>query len=264
MVSRLRPIMAVLLLVLALPCRSECGKLVLSADPDYQPLHWYDGERLRGASIDLATHILDDLKIPYEVRYLGPWKRVLAVAASGGIDMVATLKMLPEREAYLSYVRTPAFPNPVAVFINRQHSFVYHHWGDLVDKRGGVALGNRFSAEFDKFAEGNLHLEEAGNADTNFRKLAAGRIDYVITGLLTGETWLARHRQSEHFVAVRPFITEDKNYFAFVKGNPCGQYAEAFEARLKELVKADVNLHILNMHLMQLDIKLDSATLSRR
>jgi len=264
MASRLRLLVGALFLVLALPCRSECAKLVLSADPDYQPLHWYDGERLRGASIDLATHILDDLKIPYEVRYLGPWKRVLAVAASGGIDMVATLKLLPERERYLNYVRTPAFPNPVAIFIDRQHTFIYHHWGDLIDKRGGVALGNRFSAEFDKFAEDNLHLQEAGTVDTNFKKLAMGRIDYVITGLLIGETWLARHALSDRFVALRPFVTEDKNYFAFVKGSPCAQYAEAFEARLKELVKSDFNLHILNMQLMRLDIKLDSATLSRR
>jgi polar amino acid transport system substrate-binding protein len=264
MVSWLRLSVAAALLVLALPSRSECGKLVLSADPDYRPLHWYDGAQLRGASIELATRILDDLKVPYEVRYLGPWKRVLASAAAGEIDMVATLKLLPERERYLSYVHTAAFPNPVAVFVDRQQGFVYHHWNDLRDKRGGAAMGNRFGMAFDRFAEDNLQLHESGTVDSNFKKLGLGRIDYLITGLYTGESWLARHRQGQRFMALRPFINEDKNYFAFVKGSPCARHAEAFEARLKELVKSDVNLRILNSHLSQLDIKLDSASLYNR
>jgi len=257
-------LMAAAMLVLALPCRSECGKLVLSADPDYQPLHWYDGAQFRGASIVLATRILDDLQVPYEVRYLGPWKRVLASAAAGEIDMVATLKRLPERERYLSYIPTAAFPNPVAIFIDRQQGFVYHHWRDLKDKRGGVAMGNRFGAQFDRFAEEHLKLHEAGTVDSNFRKLALGRIDYLITGLLTGETWLAQHGLSDRFMAVRPFISNEKNYFAFVKGSPCARHAEAFDARLRELVKTDVNLRILHAQLTQLHIKLDSGALSNR
>ena len=264
MVSWLRLSAAAALLVLALPCRSECGKLVLSADPDYQPLHWYDGAQLRGASIDLATRILDDLQVPYEVRYLGPWKRVLASAAAGDIDMVATLKRLPERERYLSYIPTAAFPNPIAIFIDRQQGFVYHHWHDLKDKRGGVAMGNRSGGAFDRFAEENLQLHESGTVDSNFRKLAMGRLDYLVTGLLTGETWLAQHGLSDRYMAVRPFVSNEKNYFAFVKGSPCARYAEAFDARLKELVKADINLRILQAHLAQLDIKLDGRALSNR
>ena len=60
-----------------------CPKVVVSADPDYPPLHWYDGKELRGPSVELAARILSDLQIPYEVRYVGPWKRVLATASAG-------------------------------------------------------------------------------------------------------------------------------------------------------------------------------------
>src|SRR5438105_2974975 len=83
---------------------AACDKLILSADPDYPPLHWYDGKAWYGPSIELATRILDDLQIPYEVRYVGPWKRVLANATVGKIDLVATLKIQPERERYLDFV----------------------------------------------------------------------------------------------------------------------------------------------------------------
>jgi polar amino acid transport system substrate-binding protein len=54
---------------------------------------------LHGVSIAIAKRVLDDLKIPYEVRYLGPFPRVMVAAERGDIDVVATLKKTPEREA---------------------------------------------------------------------------------------------------------------------------------------------------------------------
>jgi polar amino acid transport system substrate-binding protein len=253
-------------LAAALPAAAAaaCDKVILSADPDYPPLHWYDGKTLHGPSIDLATRILADLQIPYEVRYVGPWKRVLAYAASGKIDLVATLKIQPERERYLDFVRTAAFPNPVAVFVDRERAFIFNHWGDLKDKKGGVALGNRFGPEFEQFSSTHLKLEEAGTADNNFRKLGMGRIDYFVTGLFTGETWLARHKLGDRFMAMRPFVAEDKNYFAFARSSPCLKYHDAFEARLKELVASKANLALLNASLHELDIKLDSVTLGNK
>jgi len=254
----------VLLAALPVLAYADCDKVIVSADPDYPPLHWYDGRRLQGPSIELATRVLSDLQIPFEVRYVGPWKRVLANAAAGQVDLVATLKVQPERERYLEFVRTPAFPNPVAVFVPRQRPFVFSSWGDLKSRKGGIALGNRFGPDFEQFAASHLRLEEAGNAETNFRKLGAGRIDYFITGLFTGETYLAKHRLGERFVAMRPFVTEDKNYFAFSRSSPCQKYHDAFETRLKELVAAKVNLALLNASLNSLDLKLDSTTLSSK
>ncbi|SFV05571.1 substrate-binding periplasmic protein [Pseudoduganella namucuonensis] len=255
---------AAMLLAFALPAAAQCERVVVSADPDYQPLHWYDGRALRGASIDLAVRILEDLGIPHEVRYTGPWKRVLAAAAAGQVDLVATLKIQPERERYLAFAHPAAFPNPVAVFIERQRAFSFRDWNDLKHLRGGVAMGNRFGPEFDKFAEANLHLHEAGTLDTNFRKLGLGRIDYFVVGLFAGEKYLASHGLNARFVALRPFVAEDRNYFAFARNSPCVKHLEAFEARLKEIVKSGGNLAVLNASLMQADIKVDSTTLGRK
>ena len=219
---------------------------------------------MRGPSIDLATRILADLKIPYEVRYVGPWKRVLATAAAGKDDLLATLKIQPERERYLDFVRTPAFPNPVAVFVQRQRTFIFNTWQDLASHKGGIALGNTFGQAFSQFAASHLRLEESGTADSNFRKLGLGRIDYFVIGLFTGEAWLARHDRNAQIVAMRPFLAEDKNYFAFSKASPCTGYLDAFEARLKELVANKTNIAMLNASLQGMDVKLDSATLSRK
>ena len=243
---------------------ASCSKVIVSADPDYPPLHWYDGKELRGPSVELATRILSDLQIPYEVRYVGPWKRVLATAQAGKIDLVATLKIQPERERYLEFVRTPAFPNPVAVFVDRKRAFIFSQWSDLTQHKGGISLGNTFGAEFSQYAASHLRLEESGTADTNFQKLGLGRIDYFVVGLFTGETYLARHGLGDRFMAMRPFLTEDKNYFAFAKSSSCVKYHDAFEARLKELVANKTNIAMLAASLQGMDIKLDVTSLSRK
>jgi polar amino acid transport system substrate-binding protein len=219
---------------------------------------------LRGASIDLATRVLEDIGVPYEVRYAGPWKRVLGAAQPGQVDLVATLKILPERERYLAFAPTAAFPNPVAVFVDRQRAFIYTSWDDLRGRRGGAALGNRFGADFDRFAETELHLQESGTLDTNFRKLGMGRIDYFLVGLYAGEAYLATHGLGGRYMALRPFATEDKNYFGFSRNSPCIKYLEPFEARLRVLVKSGANVAILNANLQRTGILLDGASLTHK
>ena len=72
--------MAVTVLPLSVQA-AECTKVVISADSDYAPLHWYDGKRLTGASIEIATRALSALNIPYEVFLMLPFvMTILAMA----------------------------------------------------------------------------------------------------------------------------------------------------------------------------------------
>ena len=141
--------------------QAQCTRMVLAADPDYPPLHWYDGTSMQGASIAIAKRVLDDLKIPYEVRYLGPFPRVMAAAERGDIDMVATLKKTPEREAFLLYPKTAAFVNPVAVFTSRDRPITFNSRADLIGLRGGITRSNVFGDGFDEYMKQNLKIGRA-------------------------------------------------------------------------------------------------------
>jgi len=96
-----------------------CDQVVVSGDADYQPLSWFDGKEMQGAAEAIVGAALRQLGLPYEIRYAGPFKRELAAAETGEIDIVAELKKTPEREAYLAFPTTPIFVNPVAVFTHR-------------------------------------------------------------------------------------------------------------------------------------------------
>lgn len=217
---------------------AQCTRLVLAADPDYPPLHWFDGTSMQGASIAIAKRVLDDLKIPYEVRYLGPFPRVMSAAQSGDIDMVATLKKTPEREAFLLFPKTPAYTNPVAVFTAKEHSFEFKGRSDLVGLRGGITRSNVFGDGFDEYMKQNLSIEEANSPENNFSKLGAGRLDYFITGYYAGMAHLLKRGDEERFEAKQPFLVESVNYLALTRKGHCADKLDAIDARLAVLKKS--------------------------
>ena len=211
---------------------AECRRVVFSANPDYPPYHWAEGDRIVGASVALTGRILDQLGVPWEARHVGAWPRVLKSAEHGQIDLIVSLKPTPEREAYLAFTRAPAFPNPMAVFTARERPVRFDSPQDLVGKRGGRTAGDRFGDAFDRFAEQSLALEDADSLGVNFQKLAAGRIDYVVTGLYTGRAQLLRTGLSDRLVPLARPGNEGFIHHGFSRSSPCLALLDAVDAQL--------------------------------
>ena len=231
------------------PARAVCDRVIVTADPAYPPLHWYDGHALRGASIDLTVEVLRRLGLRYEVRYEGPWKRVLALAEAGEVDMVVTLKDTPERRAYLRYVPTPAFSNPIAAFALKRRHLPYAGVGDLVGLRGGVSAGNELGGAEGRALAARLRLEPGVDAAHNFDKLKLGRIDYFATGYYTGLAVLARRADAAEFTALEPFLLTTQNYMAFVSASPCAKYLARFDEVLAERLRGGAATRALQANL---------------
>jgi polar amino acid transport system substrate-binding protein len=219
---------------------TECSRVVLTADPSYPPMHWYDGETLQGASIEIAKRVLDELNIPYEIRYSGPFPRVMALAERGEVDMVATLKKTPERELFLLFPVTPALSNPVAVFGSSEHPFEFKDRSSLMGLKGGITRGNLFGNGLDDFIKRKLLVEEANSPELNFNKLSLGRIDYFVTGYYTGMAYLLKRGDEERFVAKTPYLVNTPNYVVLTRKGHCADRLDLIDAKLAALKKAGV------------------------
>ena len=237
--SRLRWLSLGLLLHSA-AAQAVCSKLIVSADPAYPPMHWYDGEHLQGASIEIAKRVLNELKIPFEVRYVGPFARLVKLAERGEVDMVATLKKTPEREQFLLYTKLPALSNPVAVFQARAHPFSFQGRADLIGRKGGITRGNMFGDDFDHFLQTELNIEAANDPESNFNKLMLGRIDYFITGYYVGMAYLLKRGDEHRFTPMSPYLVDAPNYLALTQKGQCSDKLEAIDMKLAQLKKSGV------------------------
>lgn len=240
-----------LLAALAAPAAAQCTRVVFSANPDYPPYHWAEGDRIVGASVALTGRILDDLGVPWEARYVGPWLRVLKSAEYGEIDLVVSLKPTPERQVYLDFTPSPAFPNPMALFVARAKPLKFNAPADLVGKRGGRSAGDRFGEAFDRFAQEHLTLEDADSLDLNFNKLAAGRIDYVVTGLYTGRAHLLRTGMAERITPLPRLVNEGFIHHGFSRRSPCASLAAAVDAGLAAAQRSGLAARLLEEALQQ-------------
>lgn len=222
------------------PASADCARMVVTADPAYPPLHWYDGKNFQGASIEITKRVLGDLNIPYEIRHVGPFPRVLLMAQRGEVDLIATLKKTPEREQFLLFPKTAALSNPVAVFASRKHPFNYHDRRDLVGLRGGITRGNLFGDGLDEYLRSSLSFEEANSPESNFSKLDLGRIDYFITGFYAGMAYLLKRGDEEKFVALKPYAAQTQNFIALSRNGRCAEKLNLIDERLAVLQKQGV------------------------
>lgn len=241
-----------MLLLLATPAAAraggDCFKVVISGHPAYPPTAWYDGQRLRGGWPAIAAKVFADLGIPYEIKYEGPWIRVMESARSGMVDMLATLKDNDERRKFLTFSSVGGTPAPITVFVRRDAHFNYAGKDDLIGKRGGITRGERYGQEIDHFVATRLRVETVGDFAINLKKLAAGRLDYAISGYYPGGAKLAMLGLEQEYVALRPNLSEQIDHFAFVTASPCMKYFAQFDHHLAELLKDGTVARLLDQN----------------
>ena len=235
-----------------------CAKVVLSGDPDYPPFSWYDGHAMHGSAIEIAQRAFEHAGILYEVRYVGPFNRVLQSAKNGSIDVIAELKDTPERRDYLAFSRVAIFNNPVAVFVRNDSKLAFHEWKDLAGLHGGITLGNKFGGGFDEFLAQSLTVESANGIANNFAKLDLGRIDYFVNSYYPALNTLETEHKAGQFKALHPFVTESSNFVGWAKGSPCLARLGEFDRILSGMVKSGEVKHILESNLIHLQDKIAS------
>jgi polar amino acid transport system substrate-binding protein len=217
-----------------------CRRVVVSADPEFPPFAWYDGKQMHGASVSVVTEILDGMGLPYEVRYVGPFLRLLQSAELGTVDIVSELKDTPDRREFLRFVPTPIFANPTAVFVKVKNRLHYGSRDDLKGHLGGVTHGTRFGGGFDEYLSSELHTESAPGIKENFGKLAVGRIEYFVSPYYPAMSYLAAAGKEGEFIALKPYVVQVDNFVGWSKKSPCLSRLPEFDAALAKRVRSGV------------------------
>jgi polar amino acid transport system substrate-binding protein len=193
--------------------------LKISCHPAYPPVMFIKNQKPMGIAIDIATDILNDLRVPYELVFAGPWNRVQQSARLGKIDMIASIYYNKERALYLDYA-LPVIEDPVVIFVWQGKEFEFNNLEDLVPKTGTSNLGESYGVEVDAFLEKNVSMQRVVKSEMNFKFLELGRADFFMFGLYAGRAQALLHGYGAKIVALPKPVTTENFYIAFSKKSP--------------------------------------------
>lgn len=141
-----------------------------------------------GIAVEIARELfrrIPDVKLNM---ILLPWKRCLLHVEQGRTDgMIIAIKS--SERPYVAYP-DPIFENRISLFYKKARFPKGFDWESLSDFQGykiGILGGTETGKQFRKaWQDYQLKVEEVTEVTTNFRKLNAGRIDFILSNQLVG------------------------------------------------------------------------------
>ena len=162
---------------------NQCKVLSASGNAEYPPYLWRSPDnpkQLVGAIAFMIDDIAEEIGIPIELTYSGPWGRVQKEVAAGRVDMIAGAFFTEARTGYMDYIYPEFQGTETAVWYNLSNPFDYSLWSDLKPLRGVTVINNSFGQEFDQYAVQELDIKQVSSLEQGLKMLSAGRVDYLI------------------------------------------------------------------------------------
>ena len=204
------------------------GIMIISGHPGYPPIMWQTGTTITGVGAELAETVCRELKIQYEIKYSGPWKRVQENARNGSIDLIIGIYANDARKKYLDYT-VHYMSEPTYIVSLKGRPFFYEKKEDLVGKTGVTIHGESFGQDLDDFIQSSLNIKRVYTGDALFKNLMTGRADYILWGYYPILTSAAKMGCSDKIIAYdKAPVAVENLYMAFSKKS-------VFSGRLKQV-----------------------------
>jgi len=218
------------LLLIAIPAASMEAVVVIDHFPPWKTAT--DGE-VGGIDVKLTNALFAEVGIT-PVYQICPWSRCLAMLKSGEAHFVTGLLKREDRKKFLIYIE-PAYKDKSAkAFYKPAGDDDIRAFSDLKGLRIGTQRGAAYFPEFDNAICLKKHPVEKD--EFNFRKLAQGRLDAVITTESQGDHIIATlglhnkvHKASYRYKETIPV------HFAVSRQSPLAAMLPKLNAATKKL-----------------------------
>ncbi|WP_017902951.1 substrate-binding periplasmic protein [Pseudomonas asplenii] len=218
---------AILLTCLSLTARGE--RLRIVTEP-WAPYVFEENGQTKGLDYETTAIVFQRLGIEVEWQFL-PWKRCLAMLEQGKADGVLDIFHSSQRDDKLLYPAEALSEVEFVLFYAKAHPHPFDSLDDLRGLTVGVSPGYQYSPQFN---ESRLFRREpAPSQESNFGKLALGRIDLLITDRRVGQHVLNELNLQERIVQYPTVISRNRQYLALRRNTGMDLLMQRFNAELK-------------------------------
>jgi len=167
-----------------------------------------------------------------------PLARCLEMLKFGDADIVSNLMRTPDRERYIQYLEVPYQTRTDKVFyLQAGNPRQIQSYDELYGLSIGVKRGAKYGSRFD--GDSRLYKESAVSGLMNLKKLAAGRIDAVISTESEGDYLIKSLNWQGKFKKATLRFDEPRDvYFGLSRQSKLLSLAGSFEADLRQLLQS--------------------------
>lgn len=210
--------------------------MIISGHHDYPIFMWRRGDTIIGIGPELARLICSELNLQYEIKYLGPWKRVQECARAGCVDLIVGIYKNKERQEYLDY-SVPYMPDLTSIAVRKDDPFKFSGKEDLIGLNGITMYGDSFGDELDSYIKDKLNLLRVHNADAIFINLLHHNVDYILWGDYPVIINASKLGVLDNIKLLKPAIVKQNMYMAFSKKSPYKKYLPQINIIINRLRK---------------------------
>ncbi|MBI9091866.1 MAG: transporter substrate-binding domain-containing protein [Desulfobacterium sp.] len=204
--------------------------------PPYTFLEDESTKNVSGLWTEMVRAVLKRMGIEHEKIRIYPWARILHEGVSGTIDGVFGAQINEERLGQMRFPEEPLTEETWVFWIRKSDvgRLKYTSFDDLKGHSIGLVRGYNYPKAFKAFVRKEQNFEDVSEERQNFKKLAAGRIDYTVSLLNIG-TWIARNEGflDQIYPLTEKTLFTSKFYVMFNKKNISQEWVDRLS---KELV----------------------------
>ena len=197
----------------------------------WPPYQIKESGKITGYSTQIVQAVFDRLGQSVKIEDF-PWKRAYKRLKEGDSDGLFSAGYAEGRKMFSYFPEEPIFESSWVMWARKKDNLKFDSLDDLKGMRIGVVRGYSYTDEFWKEIKSRATYEEVSSDATNFKKLNAGRIDYIIAELGNGLYILENLDLHDIIPFTTMPIKKDQLYILFNKKTVSEDFVNMFSNEL--------------------------------
>lgn len=206
----------------------------VSGNPKAPPVVWEQYNKLTGVGPDLATSILTDLGLDFDIKVEGNWQQVQDKCKNNKVDMIVSAYKNDRRAGYMDF-SIPYLPQPTVIVVEQGKEFPFGRWESLIGKKGVSNIGESYGQEFDTFIKEKLDVRFVA-FERAVQLLNLGEADYLIADLYTALIYTRLLQGEDAITILDPPVTTQAFHMTVAKTSPLAAHLPAINKKLHTFV----------------------------
>lgn len=201
---------------------------------EWPPYQIVENNHVRGFSTKVIETVFERMEVNIKSIKTYPWKRAITMIEKGEADALFSANFTTSRAEFAFYPDEQIVNSPWVMWVREEDELKFESFDDLLGKRIGLVRGYSYTPELWDFVKKHNIYQEVTNDEQNFKKLNAGRVDFISAELGNG-LYLVKSSGIENIIPLKNNpIKSDGLYIVFNKKNVTKSFVDEFSAELKK------------------------------